>query len=239
MPGFRTLLGSCRGGQDFLAKIRPHSEKSGAAMRAGVCGLLDNPQKVVDLAMWQASLTHATLPGMVSAAAAAMMVWHCRKGTPVADIPHEIDDLFPNFEFATPWTEEVPNLGIPVVRAALTALQAGSQATILKTLVDYGGDTDTVAAVAMAAASQHPDIEADLPDCLIEKMERGKYGIAFLADLDRQLCEKFGLIPPDGVVPAMVHPPAKPTPPPAPLLQGADPKKEKDLGGGILDCFFR
>jgi ADP-ribosylglycohydrolase len=33
MPGFRSLLESCADGSDFLARIRPHSDKSGAAMR--------------------------------------------------------------------------------------------------------------------------------------------------------------------------------------------------------------
>ena len=205
MPGFRKVLATSADGADFLKRILPHSTKSGGAMRAGLCGLLPTRQDVVDLAMWQASLTHATMAGMTSAAAAALMSWHCRNGTAVSDIPHDIAETFPFWGFDDPWEDDpegVPNLGVPVVRAALTALQAGGQAAILKACVDMGGDTDTVAAVAMCAAALHPDVEPDLPDALFSGLETGPFGLEFLDALDRKLFAKFGLpFPGDGTVP--------------------------------------
>jgi ADP-ribosyl-[dinitrogen reductase] hydrolase len=78
------------------------------------------------------------------------------------------------------------------VRAALTAIRGEkSLAAILGRCVDFTGDVDTVAAVALGAASVGGDIVQDLPDHLFQGLENGPYGRDYLANLDRQLRQVF------------------------------------------------
>lgn len=58
---------------------------------------------------------------------------------------------------------------------------------ILRTCIDYGGDTDTVAAIALGAASCYEEIEQDLPQQLYDKLENGAYGRDFLIGLNSAL----------------------------------------------------
>ena len=74
------------------------------------------------------------------------------------------------------------------VRAALTAL-AGSDSLseILRACVAFTGDVDTVATVALAAASRSPQTVKDLPNVLRRGLEDGPYGRGFLWRLDARL----------------------------------------------------
>jgi hypothetical protein len=55
--------------------------------------------------------------------------------------------------------------------------------------VAYTGDVDTVAAVALGAASCAQDVEQDLPQALLDGLEGGPYGKAYLSALDARLAE--------------------------------------------------
>lgn len=69
--GFYQLLQEVKDGYDLMDRISPMSNKSGGAMRAAPCGFLDTIDDVRDMAMFQASITHATRDGMNAAAASA------------------------------------------------------------------------------------------------------------------------------------------------------------------------
>ena len=58
---------------------------------------------------------------------------------------------------------------------------------ILKKCIDFTGDVDTVAAIALGAASCSKDIVQDLPDGLVLNLENGTYGRDFLVGLDKKL----------------------------------------------------
>jgi len=78
------------------------------------------------------------------------------------------------------------------VRAAVTAIQRhGSLSGILRASVAYTGDVDTVAAVALGAASCAEDVEQDLPPVLVEGLENGPYGRDYLVALDRRLADEW------------------------------------------------
>ena len=62
---------------------------------------------------------------------------------------------------------------------------------ILIRSVDLGGDTDTVAAIAMAPASVSAELVRDLPVALIDGLEDGPFGGAYLAELDSRLAIAF------------------------------------------------
>jgi ADP-ribosyl-[dinitrogen reductase] hydrolase len=78
--------------------------------------------------------------------------------------------------------------GLAAVRAAITALMAEtSMSGLLRRCVDFGGDVDTVAAVALGAASCSPDYAQDLPTALHDGLENGPWGKDYLRELDSRL----------------------------------------------------
>ena len=58
---------------------------------------------------------------------------------------------------------------------------------MLDQAVRFGGDTDTVAAIALGVGSCCPDVQNDLPQRLVMGLEAGTYGREFLRDLDGRL----------------------------------------------------
>src|SRR5262249_14264334 len=71
--GFCRLLQDVQSGQELLSRLRPDSDKSGAAMRAPPIGVLPSIGRVIDRATTQAAITHNTPDGIHAAAAAALM----------------------------------------------------------------------------------------------------------------------------------------------------------------------
>lgn len=193
--------------ESFLQDIRPHSAKSGGAMRAGVLGLLPDTPDVIDRAMFQASLTHATMMGMSAAAGAALMVHYCYYEIgPKRELPVFLADLcYLPGDWMTKWPLEgdprrtkIRAPGMHSARCALTALVLKDTASeILKAIVDCTGDTDTAATIAMAAASVCPEVEMDLPEVLYETLENGDFGLDYLGQVDTLLLSKYSRDPED------------------------------------------
>ena len=74
------------------------------------------------------------------------------------------------------------------VRAAITSiLRIDSLSRILKSCIAWGGDTDTVATIALAAASCGKEFEKDIPDGLLKGFEKGAFGMFFIKGLDKKL----------------------------------------------------
>lgn len=71
-------------------------------------------------------------------------------------------------------------------------LQARSLIEVLLRSVALGGDGDTVAAIATAAAVS-PAMARNLPSALIARLEAGEHGRPWLEALDRRLAAAFGL----------------------------------------------
>lgn len=185
--GFQAFLHEVRTGGDFLARIRPDSDKSGAAMRAAPVGLLSTVDEVLHRTGVQARVTHDTPDGVASASAAALAVHYCRYGLgPVAEVGEWIADRLGSPVWARPWHGKVGSKGVMSVRAALTALAGhDSQSEVLRACVAFTGDVDTVATIALAAASWV--LPADLPRVLLDGLENGTYGRDHLAQLDARL----------------------------------------------------
>ncbi len=55
--------------------------------------------------------------------------------------------------------------------------------------VDLGGDTDSLAAITVAVASQSSEYTNDIPTVLMDGLENDKFGRDYLADLDAQLTQ--------------------------------------------------
>lgn len=171
---------------DFLTRIRPDSAKSGGAMRAGPCGVLASVPLVLEVAARQAAITHNTPDGIAAAQAAALMVHHGfhQRGAR-SDLPAFLDTHVPGYDWSRPHKGEVGASGIEAVRAALTALlRNDTLPDLLLDCVNFGGDVDTAAAIAMAPAACTRDIDQTLPQSLWDGLENGPYGRDYLLALD-------------------------------------------------------
>jgi ADP-ribosylglycohydrolase len=184
----QSLIASCADGADLLARIDPSGESSGACMRAAAVGLCGDFREVLRLAEVQARVTHATEGGVFSSQAAALMAHLLRYGACTrAELPEAVAAHVPG-PWTEPWSGAVGSRGMDACRAAMHAVSSSdSLSEVLRTAVGFGGDVDTVAAIATAAASCAADIRLDLPAALLDGLEDGPYGRSYLDELDRRL----------------------------------------------------
>lgn len=186
--GFYHFLRQTRDGEQFLREIRPDSEKSGAAMRAAPLGVYPTVAQVIERCRVQAALTHNTPNGINAALAAALMTHYFlyqlgAKKDLGAFLEQEVRG-----NWSKPWSGKVTSEGWASVRAAITAvIQSSGMSELLQTCVQFSGDVDTVAAIALAAGSCSSEITQDLPAHLFDTLENGKYGREYIQRLDAQL----------------------------------------------------
>lgn len=191
--GFQAFLESITDGAEFLRTIKADSDKNGAAMRSVPIGVLPNPLACIMVAETQAKLTHDTPGGIESSVLVALMshfaLWY--------DEPfRDMDEFLATFEFEVefpPWDGRPvtgPGVGINTARAVKTLLE--TERTLLgiaKKTIEWGGDTDSVLAIAWGIASARMDDE--LPAFFEGGLEDGSYGRAFLRGLGARLMQKF------------------------------------------------
>lgn len=193
--GFQKFLESINSGQEFLDKIKPYSDKSGAAMRACPIGVYKDINEVLEKAEIQAKLTHDTPDGIAAAQAAALMTHLCiydKQGySHTIFMGNTLNYHIPGYNWNTVWKGKVKSKGYMSVHAALTAIRRCDRLSdLLKMCVNFTGDTDTVATIALGAASCSSEYKNDLPQVLIDGLENGKYGRDYLEALDVKLESK-------------------------------------------------
>lgn len=175
----------------FLNDIDASSTRSGAAMRSAILGLLPTQSEVVRISALQAAITHNTPQGIATSVAVATTAWWVRHGADIGDA------LVQAREAAKPWLDmewgmmpEVPvnYHGIPCAQAAFYALRQcfDDPKKLVTTIVSYGGDTDTVAAIAMGIRAMSPK-PILWPQWCFDTLEDGDYGLGYLRELDNQL----------------------------------------------------
>ncbi len=187
--GFQTFLSHVQSGTQFLAEIRADSDKSGAAMRACPVGIFPSVAEVLDKGSLQAKLTHNTADGIAAANAAALMTHYFLYDLgPKSKVGSFLDTWIPGYAWSAPWRGEVKSKGWMSVRAALTAVVRNDRLSqMLRDCVNFTGDVDTVAAIALGAGACSKEVERDLPPHLVDTLERGVYGRIYIETLDRQL----------------------------------------------------
>lgn len=186
--GFYGFLKSALDGDDFLDRIKPDSEKSGAAMRSCPLGVLGSIEEIKEKASLQARITHDTIVGIETSIAVGLMVHYFLHDLgPKAGL----GDFLGNHVTApwnSTWAKPVGSNGYMSVRAAVSALlQTDSMTSLLKTCVNFTGDVDTVAAVALGAGSCCKEIKQDLPAHFYADMETGPFGADYLKSVDARL----------------------------------------------------
>lgn len=196
--GFYKFLQEITSGKEFLEKINPESDKSGGAMRTTPLGLLETIEEVLEKTVIQAAITHNTLEGKAAAMAASLLVYYCENSLGPIDEAgawiQSISDKTRKFKIGNNWDVDwkgkVKAKGWMSVRAAITAFSRNTDLTaLLIDCVNFRGDVDTVATIALAAASRSDQYDQNLPDVLLYGLENGDYGRDYLIALDHQLDE--------------------------------------------------
>jgi ADP-ribosyl-[dinitrogen reductase] hydrolase len=189
--GFYHFLWATRSGAEFVANIRPDSEKSGAAMRAAPVGVFPTVEEVMDRCTLQAKLTHDTPDGIAAANAAALMThYFLYDRGPKADLGLFLERYVPGHRWSEPYAGKVRSKGWMSVRAAVTAVvECERLSDLLRRCIAFTGDVDTVATIALAAGSCSEEIKKDISPALVTGLENGPFGRDYIVSLDRKLRE--------------------------------------------------
>lgn len=193
--GLQGLLEECADGTALRARIRPQSRRNGAAMRSVPLGLIANREALLAAAAAQARVTHDTPEGIASSRAVAVMAHALiHERAALAELPALVArhaGCVPRLD----WNAEVECDAEQTLHAVATALlRHRSMAALLRDCVDFGGDVDSVAAIALGLASLSGEYANDLPAALSSGLENGAFGRDFLAGLDAELARRFAAV---------------------------------------------
>jgi ADP-ribosylglycohydrolase len=197
-PPFFMILMNCENGQDLLNKIHGNSDKSGSAMRSSPLGLIEDLNELKEKSRIQAMVTHNCVEGITSAECAALLVhffYHSvdkNKDVLVEWLARNLSEEGKEYLHPYQTTSPVSTNGWDCVNAAIMAIyETDTLGDLLKKCVDLRGDTDTVATIAMAAASCSDLFVNDLPKDLYDGLENGTYGKGYLQHLEQRLMNKY------------------------------------------------
>ncbi|OGL96962.1 hypothetical protein A2318_01850 [Candidatus Uhrbacteria bacterium RIFOXYB2_FULL_45_11] len=193
--GFQAFLESHKTGKAFLRDIRPDSSKNGACMRVVPVGVLSSTDLVLDIAAIQAETTHNTPIGIFSAQAVALMShFALYRDEPFDRLQDFLEIHLPDSIFLhhmrphRRWDAPVRSPATNTVHAVFDLLTHYSTLSeVLRGAIQFGGDTDSVAAIALGIASAR--MPNDLPQVLFDKLENGPYGRDYLKTLGKQLMD--------------------------------------------------
>lgn len=189
---FSQLMTEVHDGQELLDRIIPKSERNGAAMRAFPIGVFEDEKEVLAKAKIQGEVTHQTKKAIDAAEAIALMSHYFmyQKGNKnqlveyLADVQSRV--WKPN------WYGEVRIDGEETVEAVLYVFEkTNTLKDALQKSIHLGGDTDTVASLALAIGSLTEEFESDLPQWMYDDLENEKYGKDYIKILDQKLMEKI------------------------------------------------
>lgn len=202
-PNFQRILESSSCWGDVAKRLHATSDKNGAAIRAVPIGVIADPKRVVEVATEQAKITHDSEGGISSAVAVALMshfALYDRRD--FSRLPAWCCQWQPSFTlFERPWSGPVQGqgrgkLGVGVVTAWATCtllMECNSLLDIMRRILEWGGDTDTIAAIAWGIASARYRDE-QLPEFFERDLEmhtNSPYGVKFLKRLGERLMEAY------------------------------------------------
>jgi ADP-ribosylglycohydrolase len=191
--GSYMALSQATNGEEFMSLINGDSDKCGAAMRAMPIGFLPDRHLVLQYAAAQAAVTHRSPGGVASAIASAFMShFFIHKVGPKNELCKFLLKGA-RYDWERPFDKEIVSTnGIECVHAAVSVvMKSNSLKEVLYHSVAMGGDSDSVCAIAMAAAVYCDEIKRSIPRPLYNKLENGTYGRDYLASLDERLKAKY------------------------------------------------
>ncbi len=210
--GFQAFLDSISTKEEFLAKIISTSTRNGAAMRAVPIGVLDDPERVVNYATINASLTHNTPNGRASSVIVSLLshyqLFERRIATVEEIMPYihnvdaettsyikkiaKMDVLDPELLFGQEHKDKgVPCDGMRTAGAVFYLLSRFTEPKdILRESIRLGGDTDSVASISLGINFMHREV-SDLPQSLYDELTNHAFGRDYLLELGEKLADKF------------------------------------------------
>ena len=190
---FAAVLATAASGAELRRRLPAGSRRNGAAMRSVPLALVADSVRLERIARTQAAVTHDSAEGRLSSVVVGLM-GHAllHRHAPIADLPRLVHACT-GFMLRADWRGEVACHAIETLHAVNTALQRHRGMTaLLRDCIDFGGDVDTVAAIALGLAALTPEVACDLPRSLHDGLEDGAFGRTWLRALDRRLAERFG-----------------------------------------------
>jgi ADP-ribosylglycohydrolase len=209
---FQSLLEEVSSGPELLSKLIPESAKNGAAMRSAPLGALNNIKDVLSTAKLQATVTHDTPEGIFSSRAVALMshfaLYEDQSLNRISDYCLDLLEkselerfgyIFREKWYGTPVVRTGNiSVGITTVHAVVDAITSpeNSLMKILKKILHWGGDADSVAAIAWGIASARYQDE-ELPIFMRRDLELGNpsTGVKRLETIGTNLMGKYNLHP--------------------------------------------
>ncbi|MFO0764934.1 MAG: ADP-ribosylglycohydrolase family protein [Patescibacteria group bacterium] len=192
--GFQSVLEDCETGHDLLRLLDKNgggrSNKNGAAMRSVPFGVIKDLDLLLSIAEEQAKITHDSPEGIFSSLAVALMSHHALyESEALSHAPGYAKRVLSNRmgnrfrEFYDVFDRRYPNtpvqrtghtsVGIMTVHAVIDLIaNQHSLMDMLKQAIIWGGDTDSVAAIAWGIASARFQDEK-LPAFLTTDLEQG------------------------------------------------------------------
>lgn len=202
---FQAILEEATSPDHMRMLITPNSNKNGAAMRAVPIGVFKDPGAVIMAAQEQAAVTHATWGGINSAVSVALMSHFALYDRRPFSAMHQWCSNWSTAHenFREPWVGPVQEkskdgkglgVGMNTAWAVQTLLTTETSLMgILKRCIEWGGDTDSVAAVAWGIAScrYQDEIIPDFFETDLEKINGSSYGPAYLRELGKRLMDAY------------------------------------------------
>ena len=198
--GFLSVLQASKDGAQLIAKLKPGSERNGAAMRSCPMGYEPDIDRVLEMAEVQAKVTHDTEGGVTSSQAVALAAHYALYQLgPMNEVGAFVCSHVKG-PWEEPWKGRVPCHGVKTVQAVFHVLRnAKTMSEVLKSSIAFGGDTDSTAAIAGGCAGASKQYEDDLPEFLLRDLENGEYGRDYLLKLDFALWKKYKVGKPEAI----------------------------------------
>lgn len=190
--GFQKFLDECKSTEDFINNIINTSNRNGAAMRAVPLGYIKDENELLTKAHSNAVLTHNTEEGIFSSKAVALLsnyfIYNKGSKKKIKEYIYKKLDTITNDSKNSRCKCE----GFDTIDAVITILKHSETLTeVLDKSIKMGGDTDSVAAIALGIASTSKQYKDDLPEFLERDLRNDKYGKDFLYDLTKKLEAKY------------------------------------------------
>ncbi|MBB1367555.1 ADP-ribosylglycohydrolase family protein [Pseudoalteromonas sp. SR44-5] len=187
----QTAFSEARNADHFARLVKTDSFGNGAMMRAVPIGFFKDEDVVIRNATIQARVTHDHQIA-VDAAVCIALAPHAglySKAT-LKTLPEYLASR--GYKFNANWQGRVRAVSEDTLAAVMSNLmQHFSYEALIKSAVDFGGDTDSVASICCGIASCYDGVDKTLPNKLVTNFSKDNFGLDYLRDLDIQLKNKF------------------------------------------------
>lgn len=196
---FQAILEQSNSVEKLKSLLNTDSVSNGAAMRSVPLGIIKDPQEIIRIGKLQAATTHNTFNAKDSSVLVGLMSHYALHTNEKFKYLNEWLKDYNYFDFKTPWKGPIHvkkndpkglGIGINTAHAVNTLLiEETSLIGIMRKLINWEGDTDSVAAIAWGIASARYQDEI-LPEFMERDLEPGmEFGSEYLKNLGKQLMD--------------------------------------------------